>query len=135
MRRYGWIGLGCALVVSIAVFVSLFFTGPDAVLKKAVQGHFREELGASAEVRVSLLRQGATVTGVASPKYYVWAEVFVPPSTTPARRAALRLAMVDDQTCEVLGVLTQEEIISSPERVRATFPAALVPRILELARP
>jgi len=83
-------------------------------------------------VEYDYLRQGATQSGVSYPKYYLWAKCFTKEQLKT--EGAVRVAAVDQQYFDVMNFLSAKQIVTSPDEVGHTFPAALVDKILEKAK-
>jgi hypothetical protein len=80
----------------------------------------------------SLLREGPTQTGIAYPKYYVWAKCFH--GDELSTQGAVRVAAIDKETFRITDFLSQEEILASPRQVSSIFSSQLVEKILKRAR-
>ncbi len=83
-------------------------------------------------VEYELLRKGATQTGIAYPKFYVWVHGFQ--HGKEFTQGAARVAAVDGQQFHVTDFLSQDQIRTSPGQVGNVFPAQLVAGILDRAR-
>lgn len=79
------------------------------------------------KLNFELLRKGATQTGVAYPKFYVWIQVM---DGSKQQKGAVRLAAIDKDHFEVTNYLSVEQIRRVPEQVSTIFPAALVKEIV-----
>jgi hypothetical protein len=89
---------------------------------------FFEPLGPPAStVSYELLRKGATQSGTAYPKYYLW--VIQRSETSIVRQGAIRLAAIDRKGFSVTDFLSDEQIRANPDKVGEVFPAALVETI------
>jgi hypothetical protein len=104
----------------------------DSFLQRDVAAYFRSAKGIkNPEVALELLRNGATQSGVAFPKFYAW--VVVRNEGQAVAEGALRLAAIDRVRFEVTDFLSKGDINSTPAAVSAVFPAPLVAGILERA--
>ena len=81
-------------------------------------------------VRYSLLRNEPTVTGIAYPKYYLWACVFSGDSLE--RAGAIRVAAIHG-AFELTHFIPHESIRADSAEVGSVFPRPLVAAILERA--
>jgi hypothetical protein len=99
----------------------------DRALQRDLRAYFRRRGIANAVVRYALLRQGPTQTGIAYPKYYLWAWVWSGPN--PAQSGAVRVAAVERQSFEVTDFVDRQAVLSNPDRRQSIFPAALVEAI------
>ena len=89
---------------------------------------FFEPLGPpNSTVSYELLRKGATQSGVAYPKYYLW--VVQRLGTSIVRQGAIRVAAIDKWSFSVTDFLSDEDIRANPDKVEEIFPAALVDAI------
>lgn len=74
-----------------------------------------------------LLRDGATQSGLAYPKYYVWLN-----ATNDAGmvvEGAARVAAVDQKEFRVTDFVSRSDVISHPESLARIFPQALIEKI------
>ena len=70
---------------------------------------------------------GATQSGVAYPKFYVWLHATnAEPSVI---EGAIRVAAIDKKRFELTDFVTRAEIVSHPDSVTRIYPAALVEKI------
>jgi hypothetical protein len=83
-------------------------------------------------IEYHLLRDGPTQTGIAYPKFYVWAKCFVDEHLQ--MEGAARLAAIDKDEFRITNFLSKNEIFESPQQVAAIFPSPLVKDILKLAK-
>jgi hypothetical protein len=83
-------------------------------------------------VEYQLLREGPTQTGIAYPKFYVWAVCFQQDKIL--MQGAARVAAIDRQQFRVTDFLSREQILEAPNQVGSIFPAPLVSKILQRAR-
>jgi hypothetical protein len=103
----------------------------DAMLQRDLATYFSASASAGVSVSYEMLRKDPTQSGAAFPKYYVW--VTVRSRDGAQRKGAVRLAAVDKKQFNVTDFLPAEDIRTTPDRAGEIFPAALVPRIKELA--
>ena len=82
-------------------------------------------------VQFNLLRKAATQSGVAYPKYYLWANVLTDGETQ--LEGAARVAAIDMARFDVIDFMSASDIRSAPDKVRTIFPSMLVPAITERA--
>jgi hypothetical protein len=103
----------------------------DEYLKRDLNSYF---CGAAKDCRVEyeFLRDGPTQTGIAYPKYYLWARCLK--GGTVATEGAVRLAAVEQKGFDITHFLARDQIAASPEKVASIFPVPLVDKIVEKAR-
>jgi hypothetical protein len=82
-------------------------------------------------VEYEFLREGATQSGVAYPKYYLWVKCFEKGKLTT--EGAARVAAIEQKTFDVTNFLQAEDIAATPEVVAKVFPDALVDKIVRRA--
>ena len=101
-------------------------------LDRDILTYLQSEVSADiAAVETALLRQGATQSGVAYPKFYLW--VVATSNDGTVLEGAARAAAVDRIRFEVTDFLSAEEIGSDPQAVSSVFPASLVSDIMTRA--
>ncbi len=101
------------------------------LLKRDLQTFFTGRHGSSVAVVYELLRPGPTQTGVAYPKYYVWAKAR--DSAGAADEGAVRVAAIDKTRFEVTHFMSKGDIQANPTAVEQVFPRALVELIRDRA--
>lgn len=101
------------------------------LLQRDLDAFFAGRGFGGAAVSFDLLRAGATQSGVAYPKYYLWVRVRA--SDGRSTSGAVRVAAIDRRRFDVTDFLSASEIKADPGIVRSVFPAALVPGIVERA--
>jgi hypothetical protein len=99
----------------------------DSFMKRDLQAYFSARLGRTVEVQYSLLRLGATQTGIAYPKYYVWA--IVESDGAAQLEGAARVAAVDQARFDVTDFVPKAEILLHPEAIQSIFPAPVCDEI------
>jgi hypothetical protein len=99
----------------------------DRVLQRDSDAYFGTALARSAHVRYEMLREGATQSGVAYPKFYVW--LVAPLAGGETREGAARLAAIDKQRFEVTDFVTEEQVRRDPEGLSLIFPRPVCDRI------
>ena len=104
----------------------------DGLLQRDLLAYFRSS-GAPTATRVEyqLLRSGPTQSGVAFPKYYLWARVSSGP--TLLVEGAVRVAAMERKRFEVKNFMSKDAVRAAPSDVGTIFPAALAPAVLSLA--
>ncbi len=83
------------------------------------------------QLSVDLLRTPPTQVGIAFPKYYVWIEASSP--TQGDLSVAARVAAVGGREFRIQEFIPRREINAQPDALHRTFPAGLVPHIIEQA--
>ena len=102
----------------------------DERFEAAILSDLKQQHPQLTRIEAQLLRDGPTITGIAVPKYYLWARLFTKDRQFDA--AAIRLAD-DAGAVHVLQIIDREAIRRQPNALRSIFPAVLVPKILALA--
>ena len=80
----------------------------------------------------AFLRQGATQSGVAYPKWYLWTKVYA--GNALRYEGALRVAAVERTHFQVTDFVPKADIRAGKVALQKIFPALLVPAIMDLAR-
>ena len=101
------------------------------MLERDLNTYFRHEGFRGAVVRFALLRRGATQSGVAYPKFYLWVEV----RSAAGRQTsgAVRVAAIERKQFAVTDFLSAQAIRADPGSVGSVFPAPLVQVIIDRA--
>jgi len=94
------------------------------LLKRDLHAFFRAARGTEVAVDYELLRPGPTQSGVAYPKYYLWARVRNAPGVL-VDEGAVRVAAVDRKRFDVTDFVSKRDIQSNPTAVEQVFPKAL----------
>jgi hypothetical protein len=102
----------------------------DEYLSRDLKNYFCAEVQ-NCRVEYEFLRDGPTQTGIAYPKYYLWAKCFK--GSAIAAEGAVRVAAVEQKNFDVTNFLSREEISESPSQVASIFPAPLVDKIVQRA--
>lgn len=100
----------------------------DADMKRDLMQHF---CSGPCSLKYELLRKGATQSGVAYPKFYVWIRFSTGQSSI---QGAARVAAIDKNGFSVTHFLSSKEIAADPSQVGTIFPAPLVANILDRAK-
>ena len=101
-------------------------------LERDVLAYMRAEISPKiTDVKTTLLRQGATQSGIAYPKFYLW--VVATSKGGAVIDGAARIAAVDRAGFKITRFLSKKEIKDDPQAVTSTFPAPIVPDILAKA--
>jgi hypothetical protein len=103
-----------------------------SLLTKDLNAYFETASTKPVSVKFELLRKVATQSGVAYPKFYAWVKVYAEGKLL--KQGAVRLAAIDQTSFDVTNFLTAQAIQADPTKIESIFPAALCPRILELAK-
>lgn len=104
----------------------------DAYLKRDVLSYLNRKHPSVHSVECELLRRGPTQSGVALPKYYLWARAF-DSEGQPLVEGAARVAAFERKGFDVTHFLPKDSIRKDSETVKSIFPARLVQGILERA--
>lgn len=96
----------------------------------AFKSHFKPRFG-EVQVKLELLRDGPTQSGVSYPHFYLWAEAIR--SGRTLERGAARVDCVERTHIVITDFLTAQEIHDNPGRVATTFPSALTESVRQHA--
>jgi hypothetical protein len=97
-------------------------------LERDLLAYFRSEVSPEVmSVTSVMLRDGATQSGVAYPKFYLWVQAAGKSGTLA--EGAVRLAAIDRKGFEVTHFISSADILADPTRVSSVFPEALAPSI------
>jgi hypothetical protein len=98
----------------------------SAVMQRDLDKYFSGR-GVPVRVEYAYLRNGATVTGIADPKYYLWIAA-KDANGVVTREGAARVAEIDS-TIAVTHFLPREYIKSAPGSIDSIFPASVAGEI------
>ncbi len=105
----------------------------EGMLRRDLLAYFRARGQPQAErVEVQLLRDMPTQSGVATPKYYVWLRLYG--ASGLLEEGAARVMAVERDRFDVTRFLSKPALAAHTEDAGKTFPAALLPKIEELAK-
>ncbi len=105
----------------------------DTYLQRDLDLYFAANAEQGVTVEYELLRKTATQVGVAYPKFYAWVKVFK--KKVLEQQGAVRIAAIEQEGFQITDYVPAEKIRSEPKSIETVFPAALCPKILELAKP
>lgn len=97
------------------------------ILRRDLESYISQAQGQKVTVKVEMLREGPTQTGLAFPKFYVWARVYAKKRLLD--EGAARLAAVERKRFDVTTYLNRSAIRKQPEQLDAVFPKPVVERI------
>jgi hypothetical protein len=100
-------------------------------LIRDLTAHLRPKFGDGISVDYELLRDGATQTGIAYPKFYVW--VKLASSSGSVVEGVARAAAIAKREFQITDFLTREVILAQPSAVDGVFPEALLGKIRQRA--
>ena len=101
-------------------------------LERDLLAYFKANVSANAiSVKATLLRQEATQSGVAYPKFYVWVQALGPKGLIA--EGAARVAAIDRQEFDVTHFISSADILASPDTLTSVFPATLASPIMARA--
>lgn len=92
----------------------------DQVLKRDLLRYFQALDDGSVTVEYEMLRDIATQSGVALPKYYVWVKIYGPEGIVA--EGAVKVAAIEKKKFEVLNYLSITDLKESPDRINQIFP-------------
>lgn len=105
----------------------------DGYLKRDLTLYFSQKYNTEVNVSYEMLRNSATQSGVAYPKYYIWVIVNSKDMKTLLISGTARVAAVEQSKFEVTDFVSIEDIKKDPEQLKQIFPAAIIPKIQERA--
>ena len=101
-------------------------------LERDLLAYFRSEVSPEvASVTYVMLREGATQSGVAYPKFYLWVQAAG--KSGALAEGAVRVMAIDRKGFEVTHFISSADVLADPTAVSSSFPAALVPVIMARA--
>ncbi len=103
----------------------------DTYLKRDLNTYFSANADNKIKVEYELLRKPPTQVGVAYPKFYAWVKVLK--DNTLQQQGAVRIAAIEQEEFQITDFVSAEKIRREPQILERTFPAALCPKIVELA--
>jgi hypothetical protein len=103
----------------------------ETYLRRDLSAYFSVSGNGSDNLKFVMLRDGPTQSGVAYPKFYLWAIVHRSSTQTAG---AVRVEAIDKTRFEVTSFVTSSEIRKDPAILEPIFPSALIPSIIERAR-
>jgi hypothetical protein len=80
-------------------------------------------------VTVEFLRQAATQSGVAYPKFYLWVIVTDSTMHNVLGQGAIRVAAIEKELFRITDYLTKEDITQSPDSIYLIFPKPVCEKI------
>jgi hypothetical protein len=98
-------------------------------LTRDVSQFMRNKYSKTISVDVEFLRQGATQSGVAYPKFYLWVTVSDSILHNVLGQGAIRVASIEQERFRITDYLTKEDIAKSPDSVYLIFPRPVCERI------
>lgn len=98
-----------------------------ALLQRDLDAYFAELYGKKVAVAWEFLREGATQSGVANPKYYLW--VTVKADGEYMNEGAIRVAAIGKTSFEVTDFLEIATIKNQQEDIYSVFPAPVCEKI------
>jgi hypothetical protein len=104
----------------------------EAFLVRDLTAYFVGQGLPAPTVTYELLRDGPTQSGVAYPKYYVWAKAVGSDGTVV--EGAARTAAIERTRFEITDFVTRQAIMANPDSLAMAVPAALRDATVERAR-
>ena len=105
----------------------------DRILKRDVTAFLATKKYKGDALKVELLRDGPTQTGIAYPKYYAWIRLTNKKSLVV--EGAVRLAAIEKIEFEVTDFFTASQVKADKGQLADVFPAALIDAIKSHAKP
>lgn len=103
-----------------------------ALLQRDLDAYFAELYGKKVAVTWEFLREGATQSGVANPKYYLW--VTVKADGEYLNEGAARVAAIGKTSFEVTDFLEIATIKNQQQAIHSVFPAPVCEKIKDKIR-
>jgi hypothetical protein len=85
-------------------------------------------------IKLEFLREGATQSGVAYPKFYLWVAVYDSILKNELGQGAIRVAAIEKKHFQITDYLTKEEIIKIPDSIYQVFPKPVCEKIIAKLR-
>jgi hypothetical protein len=108
---------------------------PDAIFMKLLERDVRAHLVSnrlpSKNVKIELLRKGATQSGISFPKYYIWTHAV--DVSGHHVEGAMRVAAIERIRFDITDFTLAASIRSDPAQLDAIYPALLIPIIRQHA--
>jgi len=104
----------------------------EKILKAELIRYFAQLHGTQLDISYELLRREPTQSGVAYPKYYLWA--LVKQSGVTKEEGAIRVAAIDQSSFEVTHFVPKKAIAANSADIESIFPAALIENIRDRAK-
>jgi hypothetical protein len=98
-------------------------------LRRDLNAYFAKARRKSVAVEYEPLRHGATQSGVAYPKFYVW--IRIAGGKSAQDRGAAKVAAIEKKRFEVVDFLSEEAVRSDPSAIHKVFPADVCDKINE----
>ena len=101
----------------------------DKFLTRDLETYFKGIYKKDILVKYEYLREGATQTGIAYPKYYLW--VTISDSNQTIDEGAARVAAIDKQRFDVTDYLSHSDIKTEVDKIYSIFPKPVCEKIKE----
>ena len=101
----------------------------DTFLRRDITAYVTDRNDKEVKVKIELLRDKPTQSGVALPKFYVWIEKSNA-SGEVIEEAAARIAAVEKKKFEVIQYYDKARILKEPDLMKGVFPDEVYQRIL-----
>ncbi|MPR33768.1 hypothetical protein [Salmonirosea aquatica] len=98
-----------------------------AFMQRDLEEYFSDDYGKKVTVQWEFLREGATQSGVAYPKYYLWTKIYV--GEKFLNEGAVRVAAIEKTTFEVTNFVSIDEIKKKKQDIYLVFPAPVCEKI------
>jgi hypothetical protein len=101
----------------------------DRILQRDITTYVTDRGDKGITVKMELLRNGPTQSGVAFPKFYIWIEKRDAKGNI-VEEAAARIAAIERRRFDVIQYYKRSRILAEPELMQKVFPADVYERIL-----
>lgn len=105
----------------------------DRILKRDITAYMTDGGDRDVSVSVELLRDRATQSGVALPKFYIWIEKRDAAGLL-LESAAARIAAIEKKRFDVVQYYDRKRILTEPELMQKVFPDDVYEKILKKAQ-
>jgi hypothetical protein len=99
----------------------------DRILRRDLESYFGAKIHQAITVEYELLREGATQTGIAYPKFYAWVRARAGDAVLD--QGAVRLAAIGRTKFDVTDFVSESDIRTRPEGIYEVFPVPVCEKI------
>ncbi len=98
-------------------------------LTRDVSAYLKKEYGKACRINIEFLRQGATQSGVAYPKFYLWIIATDTLKNSLFTEGAMRAAAIEKEGFEVTHFISKGTVRAGKDTIYQIFPAPVCERI------